>query len=44
VLNRLERPQVEALMPLRAGGKRLPGAVVQYIVAKTDGVPLMSKS
>jgi class 3 adenylate cyclase/predicted ATPase len=40
VLNRLERPQVEALMTLQAGGKRLPGAVVQYIVAKTDGVPL----
>jgi class 3 adenylate cyclase/predicted ATPase len=40
VLNRLERPQVEALITLRAGGKRLPAAVVQYIVAKTDGVPL----
>ena len=40
VLTRLERPQVEALIALRAGGKRLPAAVVQYIVAKTDGVPL----
>jgi predicted ATPase len=40
VLNRLERPQVEALIALRAGGKTLPAAVVQYIVAKTDGVPL----
>jgi class 3 adenylate cyclase/tetratricopeptide (TPR) repeat protein len=40
VLNRLERLQVEALMTLRAGGKRLPAEVVQYIVAKTDGVPL----
>jgi predicted ATPase len=40
VLNRLERPQVEALMTLRAGGKTLPAEVVQYIVAKTDGVPL----
>jgi predicted ATPase len=40
VLNRLERPQVEALITLRAGGKRLPAEVVQYIVAKTDGVPL----
>jgi class 3 adenylate cyclase/predicted ATPase len=40
VLNRLERPQVEALIALRAGGKRLPALVVQYIVAKTDGVPL----
>jgi class 3 adenylate cyclase/predicted ATPase len=40
VLNRLERPQVEALIPLRAGGKTLPPEVVHYIVAKTDGVPL----
>jgi predicted ATPase len=40
VLNRLERPQVEALMTLRAGGKTLPTEVVQYIVTKTDGVPL----
>jgi class 3 adenylate cyclase/predicted ATPase len=40
VLNRLERPQVEALITQRAGGKTLPVEVVQYIVAKTDGVPL----
>jgi predicted ATPase len=40
VLNRLERPQVEALITQRAGGKPLPVEVVQYIVAKTDGVPL----
>jgi predicted ATPase len=40
VLNRLERPQVEALIALRAGGKTLPAEVVQHIVAKTDGVPL----
>jgi class 3 adenylate cyclase/predicted ATPase len=40
VLNRLERPQVEALILQRAGGKPLPAEVVQYIVAKTDGVPL----
>jgi class 3 adenylate cyclase len=40
VLNRLERPQVEALIAQRAGGKTLPAEVVQYIVAKTDGVPL----
>ena len=39
-LNRLERPQVEALIAQRAGGKTLPAEVVQYIVAKTDGVPL----
>jgi class 3 adenylate cyclase len=40
VLTRLERPQVEALIALRASGKRLPPEVVQHIVAKTDGVPL----
>src|SRR5262249_1791573 len=40
VLHRLERPQVEALLRQRAGGKTLPPEVVQYIVAKTDGVPL----
>src|SRR5262245_10767799 len=39
-LHRLERPQVEALMTQRAGGKPLPAEVVQYIVDKTDGVPL----
>ena len=40
MLNRLERPQVKALITQRAGGKTLPPEVVQYIVAKTDGVPL----
>lgn len=40
VLNRLKRSQVEALVMQRAGGKTLPVEVVQYIVAKTDGVPL----
>jgi class 3 adenylate cyclase/predicted ATPase len=40
VLNRLERPQVETLITQRAGGKILPAEVVEYIVAKTDGVPL----
>jgi predicted ATPase len=40
VLNRLERPQVEALITQGAGGKTLPAEVVQHIVAKTDGVPL----
>ena len=40
MLNRLERPQVEALITQRAGGKKLPAEVVQHIVAKTDGVPL----
>jgi predicted ATPase len=40
VLNRLERPQVEALITQRARSKTLPAEVVQHIVAKTDGVPL----
>src|SRR6266849_4088561 len=40
VLNRLERPQVEALIAQRAGAKMLPAEVMQHIVAKTDGVPL----
>jgi predicted ATPase len=40
VLNRLEGPQVEALITQRARGKTLPAEVVQHIVAKTDGVPL----
>ncbi|HEY7493427.1 MAG TPA: adenylate/guanylate cyclase domain-containing protein, partial [Candidatus Tectomicrobia bacterium] len=40
VLNRLERPQVEVLITQRTGGKPLPAEVLQYIVAKTDGVPL----
>ena len=39
-LNRLERPQVEALITHRAGGKAVPAEVVSHIVAKTDGVPL----
>jgi class 3 adenylate cyclase/predicted ATPase len=39
-LNRLERPQVEALVQRLASGKRLPEEVVAHIVGKTDGVPL----
>jgi predicted ATPase len=39
-LNRLERPQVEALIAHLAGGKALPAEVVAHMVAKTDGVPL----
>ncbi|MBT4490335.1 MAG: hypothetical protein HOC72_22535 [Rhodospirillaceae bacterium] len=39
-LNRLERPEVEALITLQASGKALPEAVVDYIVERTDGVPL----
>jgi class 3 adenylate cyclase/predicted ATPase len=43
VLTRLERPQVEALITQRAGGKTLPADVVQHIVTKTDGVPLYAE-
>ncbi len=39
-LNRLERLEVEALIAQKASGKALPGEVVEYIVGKTDGVPL----
>ena len=39
-LNRLERPQVEAMITDLAGGKPLPAEVIRHIVAKTDGVPL----
>jgi predicted ATPase len=39
-LNRLEQPQVEALITHLARGKALPQEVVQHMVAKTDGVPL----
>ena len=39
-LNRLERPQVEALIIHMAEDKTLPDEVIEYIVTKTDGVPL----
>jgi class 3 adenylate cyclase/predicted ATPase len=39
-LNRLERPEVEALITLQSGSKTLPEEVVEHIVGKTDGVPL----
>ena len=39
-LNRLERPQVEALIAHLSDDKALPAEVVTHIVAKTDGVPL----
>jgi class 3 adenylate cyclase/predicted ATPase len=39
-LNRLERPQVEALIARLAGHKALPTEVVEHVVGKTDGVPL----
>jgi class 3 adenylate cyclase/predicted ATPase len=39
-LTRLGRPQVEAMITSLTGGKALPVAVVEQIVARTDGVPL----
>ena len=39
-LSRLRRPQVEGMITHVAGGKALPAAVVQQIVARADGVPL----
>ena len=39
-LNRLERPEVETMVGDLADGRRLPGEVVDHIVAKSDGVPL----
>jgi predicted ATPase len=39
-LNRLERPEVETMVSHLAGGRSLPGEVVDHIVAKADGVPL----
>jgi len=39
-LNRLERPEVEALIEHQADGKKVPKAVIEHIVDKADGVPL----
>ena len=39
-LNRLERPEAEALIEHQAGGKEVPPEVVRHIVDKADGVPL----
>jgi predicted ATPase len=39
-LTRLGRPQIEAMLIRLTGGKVLPAAVVEQIVARTDGVPL----
>jgi TOMM system kinase/cyclase fusion protein len=39
-LTRLGRLQVEAMITSLTGGKTLPVAVVEQVVAKTDGVPL----
>ena len=39
-LNRLTPPQAEEMVGRMLGGKRLPAAVLQQIVTKTDGIPL----
>ncbi len=39
-LNRLERPEVEALIAHHVGGKKLPAEVVEHIFQRGDGVPL----
>ena len=39
-LNRLERPEMATMVGHLAGGRPLPGEVVDHIVAKADGVPL----
>jgi predicted ATPase/class 3 adenylate cyclase len=39
-LNRLERPEAEALIGHQAGGKQVPSEVVRHVVDKADGVPL----
>jgi predicted ATPase len=39
-LTRLGHPQVQAMITSLTGGKALPAAVVEHIVARTDGVPL----
>jgi TOMM system kinase/cyclase fusion protein len=40
ILNRLGHAQVETMITHLTGGKALPTAVVQQVVAKTDGIPL----
>jgi class 3 adenylate cyclase/predicted ATPase len=39
-LNRMERPEVEALIENQASGKKVPPEVLEHIVEKSDGVPL----
>jgi predicted ATPase len=39
-LTRLGHPQVQAMITSLTGGRALPAAVVEQVVAKTDGVPL----
>jgi tetratricopeptide (TPR) repeat protein len=39
-LARLERPQIELMVKRLAQAKKLPSEVTEYVVHKTDGVPL----
>ena len=39
-LNRMESQEAEALIVQQVGGKTMPEEVVDYIIDKTDGVPL----
>jgi class 3 adenylate cyclase/predicted ATPase len=39
-LNRLERPEVKALIGHQAKGKEVPSEVIEHVVGKADGVPL----
>ncbi len=39
-LNRLSHPQIARIAAQVAGGKGLPGEVLEHITEKTDGVPL----
>ena len=39
-LNRLTPPQAEEMVGRMLGGQRLPAAVLEQIVAQTDGIPL----
>jgi predicted ATPase len=39
-LNRLERPEVGAIIAHQAGGKAVPVEVIEHIIGKSDGVPL----
>src|SRR5262249_42524080 len=39
-INRLNREQAQSMIGSVAGGAVLPAAIVEQIVAKTDGVPL----
>jgi predicted ATPase len=40
-VNRLSQPQIERMVERVAGGKTFPDQVMQLIVEKTDGVPLV---